>query len=302
MRVLVTGVAGFIGSRIAEAMLGHGHEVAGIDDLSTGSLRNVPREADFTEGDIRAGVPQGRWDVIYHCAASYRDRNDWERDSSVNVGGTVRVVREAQRSGARVVYCQTSLCYGPGPFARPLGVDDPLDPRGSYAVSKTAGEAYIRDSGVPYVSLRLANVYGPRNLSGPIPAFWKRLSEGQPCTVVDSRRDFVYVDDMVWVAVRAATKGHGAYHVSSGSDCSIAEVFAAVVDQVRPPGPVEAEHVQRGPDDVATLLLDPSRTREEFGWTAQTPLAAGIRRAVEWYAANGVTATYTHLAPVEASR
>ncbi len=96
MRVLITGIAGFIGSRIAEAMLGHGHEVAGIDDLTTGSLRNVPAGADFVEGDIRHGVPQDRWDVIYHCAASYRDRSDWERDEDARDECWQRRVAEAQ--------------------------------------------------------------------------------------------------------------------------------------------------------------------------------------------------------------
>ena len=290
----MTGVAGFIGSRIADAMLGHGHEVAGVDDLSTGRHGNVAAGVDFIEGDIRNGIPQDRWDVIYHCAASYRDRGDWERDASVNVGATIRVVREAQRCGAKVVYLQTSLCYGPEPES-PVQVGAPLDPRGSYAVSKTAGERYIMDSGVPFVSLRLANVYGPRNLSGPVPVFWKRLSEGRPCTVVDARRDFVYVDDMVWVAALSATQGSGVYHVSHGADVSIAALYRAVGDAMGIDA-AGAEAVPRGPDDVATLLLDPARTRGEFGWEARTPLEEGVRRAVEWYAENGVTATYTHLA------
>lgn len=297
MRILVTGAAGFIASRLSEALLGHGHEVAGIDDLSTGSVENVPDGVEFALGDVRrrTDIPRGDWDVIYHCAASYKDRGDWERDASTNVLGTINVVREAQRTGAKIVYCQTSLCYGPSP-ASPVTLDAPLDPRGSYAVSKTAGEAYIFDSGVPFVSLRLANIYGPRNLSGPIPAFWKRLSQGQPCTVVDSRRDFVFVDDMVWVAVRAATQGHGAYHVSSGSDHPIIDLYCAVADAMGVEGP-EPVLVPRQSDDVATLLLDPSRTQAEFGWSAQTPIAKGVAKAVAWYEANGVRATFTHLAP-----
>ena len=96
-------------------------------------------------------------------------------------------------------------------------------------MSKTAGESYIRDSGVEYVSLRLANIYGPRNLSGPAPAFFKRLSAGEPCTVVDSRRDFVFVEDAVDVFAAAATTGKGVYHVASGTDQSVAQVYAAVV-------------------------------------------------------------------------
>ena len=203
MRVLITGAAGFIGSRLVEAMHHHGHEVVGIDNLSTGRLGNYP---DVVVGDITSDLPAGPFDLIYHCAASYRNREAWELDARTNVLGTLAVIREAQHSGARLVYFQTSLCYGPNPTS-PVKIDAPLNPVGSYAVSKTAGEAYIRDSGLEYVSLRLANVYGPRNLSGPIPTFFQRLTEGKPCTVVDSRRDFVFIDDLVWVAVNAAWQG-----------------------------------------------------------------------------------------------
>jgi len=288
MKVLITGAAGFIGSHLAEQF----DDVLGIDDLSTGRRDNFAGE--LIVGDIVDGLPDIRPDVIYHCAASYRDRADWERDARVNVQGTLNVIRLAQKTGAKLVYFQTSLCYGPHPPS-PVRVDSPLDPHGSYAISKTAAEAFIRDSGVEWVSLRLANMYGPRNLSGPVPTFWKRLSEGEPCTVVDARRDFVYVADLIRVAVRCATEGSGVYHVSTGRDSSIAELFAAVAEamQVDPPlTPI----APRGPDDVATILIDPSLTRREFDWAAMTPLKEGIAKAVRWYEEHGVSETYTHLA------
>jgi UDP-glucose 4-epimerase len=293
MRVLITGMAGFIGSRLAEALLHHGHEVYGIDNLSTGREGNVPDQAHLIVGDIREDIPPGPWDVIYHAAASYKDREAWESDATTNLDGTIAVIREAQRHDSRIVYFQTSLCYGPNPVT-PVQINAPLDPRGSYAVSKTAAESYIRDSGVSYVSLRLANMYGPRNLSGPVPAFYKRLAAGEPCTVVDSRRDFMYVDDLIWVAVKAATQGDGVYHVSSGADAPISAVYLAVGQAMGVAFP-EPAIVPRGPDDVATLLLDPMRTRAEFGWEAKTPLNVGIERAVRWYEANGVMDVYTHL-------
>ncbi len=288
MKILITGIAGFVGSHLADA-LSH-HQVVGIDDLSTGQEGNV--SIPFTLGDIRDGVPRGDWDVIYHCAASYKDRGEWERDASTNTLGTIDVVREAQRSGAKLVYFQTSLCYGPTSGLVQVGT--PLDPRGSYAVSKTAGESYIRDSGVPYVSLRLANVYGPRNLSGPVPVFYQRLSEGKPCTVVDSRRDFIFIDDLIRLAVAAGTSGAGVYHASSGSDLSIATMYDAIARamQIDAPPPTVTP---RGADDVATLLLDPSETYLEYGWAAHTPLPDGIAKAVSWYRDNGVADTFTHL-------
>ena len=111
MKVLITGVAGFIGSRLAEAHLAHGNEVVGIDNLSTGRVENVPRDVDFHHGDINIDLPASnsfhdRFDVIYHTAASYKDRDDWERDSKTNVCGTINVVRKAQRCHAKLVYFQ----------------------------------------------------------------------------------------------------------------------------------------------------------------------------------------------------
>ena len=302
MKVLITGIAGFVGSRLAEALLGHGHEVSGIDNLTTGRRANVPGGARFTLGDIRYpdelvhATADEQIDLVYHCAASYKDRNAWEQDASTNVTGTINVVRLAKRSGARLVYFQTALCYGPSPVS-PVTTDAPLAPVGSYAVSKTAGEAYIRDSGLDWVSLRLANIYGPRNLSGPLPTFHMRLSAGEPCTVMDARRDFVFIDDLVWVAVRAGSQGHGVYHVASGTDYAIADLYRGVTSAMHLAAR-EPVITPRGADDVATILLDPSGTLEEFGWTARTPLAEGIAQAVAWYRSHPVTETYTHLAAV----
>jgi UDP-glucose 4-epimerase len=281
MKVLITGAAGFIGSHIADALLSQGHSVIGIDNLSTGRLDNWKgvNLDELVIGDITDGLPAIEPDVIYHCAASYADRNNWEGDTLTNVLGTVKVVRLAQRTGARIVYFQTSLCYGPNPES-PVTTDSPLDPHGSYAITKTAGEQFIADSGVPYVSLRLANMYGPRNLSGPVPAFYKRLTAGESCTVVDARRDFVFIDDLVELALKAATDGSGVYHASSGWDYDSPD----------------ADFIPRGADDAARLLIDPSATEAYFGWKATTPLSEGIRAAVAWYAEHGVTETYTHLA------
>lgn len=294
MKILITGAAGFIGSHLADRLLADGHEVVGIDDLSTGKAANVPAGMELVIGDVAALSGLGDFEVIYHCAASYRDRDAWERDTRTNVLGTIAVVREAQRSGARLIYLQTSLCYGLHP-ASPVQTDAPLNPHGSYAITKTAGESFIRDSGVDWVSLRLANVYGPRNLSGAVPTFYQRLAAGKPCTVVDTRRDQVYIDDLVRLAVTVMTKGRGIYHAATGADISILDLYQVIARAMGHDGG-EPEVIPRGADDAPSILLDPTETYQELGWTARTPLVTGIRKAVDWYRVYGVTETYSHLA------
>ena len=308
MRVLVTGAAGFIGSHLADRLILEGHEVVGVDSLETGRLSNVHPDVDFHQLDI-AGSPLALMervahepvDAIAHCAASYADRHNWERDSRTNVLGTVNVCKTARLLDAqRIVYLQTALCYGhdpygPGTVPWPLTVDQPLNPDNSYAISKTAAEQYIRHTGLSWVSLRLANVYGPRNLSGPIPTFYKRITEGAECVVTDSRRDFVFIHDLLDVLVPALEGvGDGVYHVSTGRDYAISDALDAVVDALEPAA-ATVTYVDRPPDDSPSILLDATATSIQYDWTASTTLADGIAQAVDWYAANGVERTFTHL-------
>src|SRR5207248_5759161 len=163
----------------------------------------------------------------------YKDPDNWAEDSRTNVVGTANVVPASKAAGVRrLIYFQTALCYGLQPLEQPITLDHPLQPQGSsYAISKTAGEWYVRLSGLDWISFRLANVYGPRNLSGPLPTFFQRLSEGKSVFVMDTRRDFVFVDDLADVALKAIGGGgeSGVYHVSSGSDVSIKQLFDATV-------------------------------------------------------------------------
>lgn len=301
MRVLITGGAGFIGSNLADKLLADGDDVVVVDDLSTGLADSVPETAvlhvaNVAEERVAGMIADAAPDAILHAAASYADPDDWERDARTNVLGTVNVVRGALLADARLVYLQTALCYGTCPDVSPVPLDAPVRPDSSYAISKTAAEQYVAQSGLDWVSLRLANCYGPRNLSGPVPTFFKRLSAGEPVYVADTRRDFVYVDDLLTV-VSLALRGcgaPGAYHVSSGGDRPIADLLAAVADAMG----IEAADVPVRPrteGDAATILLDPTRTLEEFGWRARVPLEDGVPRAVAWYEEHGVAETYTHL-------
>ena len=151
--------------------------------------------------------------------------------------------------------------------------------------------------GLDFLSFRLANAYGPRNLSGPLPTFFQRLTTGKACFVMDTRRDFVFINDLVDCVIRAIDgKGSvGYYHISSGADYSIKELFDATVKALGISMDGEVEVRPRNPDDAYTILLDPSKTNQTFDWQVTTPLEDGVRAAIDWYKENGITQTFTHL-------
>jgi UDP-glucose 4-epimerase len=308
LKVLITGGAGFVGSHLTDRLIGRGDDVLVIDNYATGRRDNLPDSAHglrVIEGDIadrdlvdRSFEKFGP-DVVVHAAASYKDPDDWAEDVRTNALGSVLVTKAAQATGARrLIYLQTALCYGLHPIEQPITLDHPIRPGdSSYAISKTAGEQYIALSGIDYQSFRLANAYGPRNISGPLPTFYSRLTSDKPCFVMDTRRDFVYVSDLVDVLEKAIDGAGriGPYHVSSGGDYSIQELFDATVAAmgISLDEPVEVR--PRGEDDAFTILLDPSDTNRDFEWRTTVPLEKGVAEAIAYYRAYGITDTYTHL-------
>jgi UDP-glucose 4-epimerase len=306
MKVLITGGAGFIGSHLADRLLARGDEVLVIDNYATGRRDNLTPQARLTvvEASIADNVFMTRTfaefgpDLCVHAAASYKDPDDWFEDAQTNVTGSANVCLAAKASGcARVIYFQTALCYGIKPLEQPITLDHPLRPfDSSYAISKTAAEEYIALSGIDFVSFRLANAYGPRNLSGPLPTFYQRLTGGKSIFVMDTRRDFIYVQDLVDCVMGAVDgKGSAYYHIASGVDYSIEELFNATIKAlgIALDAPVEVR--PRGEDDAFTILLDPSRTKADFGWSVSTPLEEGVAAAITYYQESGIAETYTHL-------
>ena len=308
MKILITGGAGFIGSHIADRLLARGDEVLVIDNFATGRRDNLTPHAKLkiVEGTICDeklvdGLMQDfKPDLVVHAAASYKDPNNWIEDSLTNVMGTALICQASQRAQVkRIIYFQTALCYGLKPLEQPVTLNHPILPGGSsYAISKTAGEEYIHLSGLDYVTFRLANAYGPRNISGPLPTFYQRLTSDQPCFVMDTRRDFVYIDDMINCIMGAVDgKGHGTYHISSGKDFAIKELFDETLDALNIKMTVEVK--PRQPDDVYSILLDPSKTIKEFGWQVKVPLHDGVSETIDYYQKHGIKETYTHLKEVK---
>lgn len=306
MKALITGGFGQIGSHVAEMMLDRGDEVLVIDNLATGKREHLNPHPNLkiVENSIaNSAVVEEIFelfkpDVVLHAAASYKDPHDWESDTLVNcVGGANIVDAASRRNVRRFVYLQTSLCYGLHPEENPITLQHPRRPEGSsYAISKTTNELYLELSDLNYVTFRLANVIGPRNLAGPLPIFFKRLSQGNSCFVSDSRRDFVFVKDLAVHIVKAFDGiGSGAYHFSTGQDVSIKSLYDEVVQALELVDYPEPDLVPLGDDDVGSILLDPSRTTEDFGDFNFTPLSEIVAQAVAYYREFGVDHEFTHL-------
>jgi len=276
MRILITGGGGFIGSSLSDAFAPE-NEVWPFDNFLTGRRENgLCTELDITDRpEFYALANKIKPEFVIHCAASYSDPDKWHRDTDTNVAGCINAAAVAKHHGAHLIYFQTIL-----------------PPISSYAISKIAGEQYLRLSGVPLTVLRLANIYGPRNLSGPIPTFYKRITSGQPVTVVKTTRDMVYIDDLVrGVRMVVENKWEGTFDVCSGTQIPIVKLLLGVRTAMKLP---DVDIDVRSPlsDDVQGVV------DSENGiplWAPTTGLTEGIWRTVQSYNQNGVEQVHTHL-------
>ena len=306
MRIIITGGGGCLGSNLIEHWLPQGHEILVIDNFATGKREVVPALPGLTliEGSIAnrdlvaRTLAEFRPTHVVHSAASYKDPTDWREDIATNVEGTANVVEAARATAVnRIINFQTVLCYG-RPDSTPISVDHPLRPFTSYGISKVAGEQYLAMSGLPFVSLRLANVTGPRLAIGPIPTFYKRLKAGQPCFCTDARRDFLDMSDFIAAVDIAMADGapSGIFNVSSGTGHSIREIYDLVRSHLGLAADPDVKVVPVGDDDVPSVVPDPNRTQSILGWQAKVPFEDTIRRLLAWYDAHGVNDVYSHLA------
>lgn len=300
MRVIVTGAAGFIGSHLTDRLLADGHEVLAIDDLSTGRRANLPMDHPrmrlWMESVQRAN-PLEHYDWVFHLAAKADIVPSIEQPRAyheANVHGTVAALEIARSVGAaRFVYVASSSCYGQW-SATPTPEDAPLSPQYPYALMKMVGEQYARHwmqvYGLPVVSLRLFNVYGPRHrTSGAYGAvmgvFLAQKANGQPLTVVGDgtqRRDFTHVSDVVDALVKAAESDvTGVFNVGSGEAPSINDLAALCEAPV--------VHIPSRPGEPDCTLADTRKIRRALGWGPRVAFPTGVRdllaRLDEWKSA-----------------
>jgi UDP-glucose 4-epimerase len=308
MRCLVTGGAGFIGSNLVDALLGRGDSVTVVDDLSTGRRKNLEAalatgaelvELDIREGDSLTALAQDlEPEVVFHLAAQIDVRKsiaDPAFDASINVAGTANVMEAARIAAAnRFVFISTGgAIYGEGAGQQlPLPEDAPIAPMAAYGQSKYAAEGYValyeRLHGLSGVSLRLGNVYGPRQdplgEAGVIAIFCGRLQEGtRPTVYGDGRqtRDYIYVGDVVAAALAAAeSKAGGPINIGTGVETDVLKL-AAKLGELGGDDGFEPQLAPPRPGEVARISLDPARAERELGWRAQIGLDEGLRLTLD---------------------
>jgi UDP-glucose 4-epimerase len=290
MRATVTGGAGFIGSNLVDALVLRGDDVTIVDNFASGKREFVNPEATLVEHDIREPFAVEA-DVIFHLAAQADVQTSMSRpeyDAAVNVVGTVNVLQSAP--GAQVIFASSGGA-GYGECSEPATEDTPFLPLSPYGIAKKCGEEYLagwnRIHGSSHVSLRFANVYGPRQDAGleggVVSIFLERLNRGEQTTIFgDGRhsRDFVYVDDVVAALLATVGRSGGPYNVGSGEETTVAELHAAAAKAAGVDAEPRLAEARLG--DVLRSALDTSRIERELGWRPQVSLEDGLARTQQW--------------------
>ena len=296
MRCLITGGAGFIGAALANRLVGEGHHVRALDDLSAGDLSRLDSQVLFTRGDVK-DVPK-LWtllqhvDCVYHLAArvSVPESILYPRDyNDVNVGGTVAVMEAVRDAGVkRVVLASSGAVYGEQ-HKQPVSEQTIPNPNSPYAVSKIASEHYVSTigalCGIETVALRIFNAYGPGQFvpashAPVIPQFLKQALGGGSLVVFgdgSQTRDFVYVDDVVDALFAAATASdvdRRIINVGSGQEVSINQLVEKVARATgREVSPLYSQADNGG---VSRLVADISLARRKLSYSPAVDLDKGL--------------------------
>ncbi|MCC6237600.1 MAG: NAD-dependent epimerase/dehydratase family protein [Dehalococcoidia bacterium] len=301
-RALVTGAAGFVGGHLWRRLLADGVEAVGLDMVA--SRRGIPEGARFLEVDLRDGeavrraIEDVRPAVVYHLAAQASvviSMRDPVGDVQANVIASIQLAQAAMAAGTgRFVFFSTGGALFGAPEVIPIGEDYPARPESVYGASKLATERYLaivtNDSGMQLSVVRPGNIYGPwqdpHGEAGVVAIFAQRMLAGEPCTIYgdgSQLRDYVYVEDVVDAAVRAAQYEAATCNIGTGAPTSTRGVFDAIARAVGYTAPPVL--APERPGDIKQIAQDASRARAIWGWAPQVSFEDGISRTVDFFRA-----------------
>lgn len=310
-KVLITGVAGFVGSHVASRFLQEGYTVIGVDDLSNGRIENVPSRLEFVEGDLAqpstiARIPRD-CDCILHLAGQSSGEisfDDPVADLEKNTVSTLNLIRYGiENQVQRMVYASSMSVYG-NVENEPIHENHACKPLSCYGVGKHAAEGYLRvyQSQLPFVSMRMFNVYGPgqdmNNLrQGMVSIYLAQALRSGRIEVkgsTDRFRDFIYIDDVVDAWIRAATYPSAlgrTLNIGTGVRTTVGALLERICGLVS-----GSSYFVQGvtPGDQSGIYADPTDLRECLGLSSFTPLDVGLQKFVDW-ARNSQTCTVIKL-------
>jgi UDP-glucose 4-epimerase len=302
MRILVTGGAGFIGSHVVDAYVNAGHEVIVVDDLSTGKRENLHPQARFIQADIqdpavRQLIVKERVETLNHHAAQMDVRRsvaDPLFDARVNILGMLNLLEGAREAGVKKIIFASSGGTVYGEQARfPADEEHPTCPICPYGVSKRTGEHYLyfynAEYRIPYIALRYANIYGPRQdphgEAGVVAIFTLRFFSGQqPVINGDGKqtRDYVFVGDVARANLAALqTEYTGPINIGTGIETDVNQLF----DHLRhlTGSSLLQVHGRAKPGEQRRSVLSWKRAAQVLGWQPQMELEEGLRQTVEYF-------------------
>lgn len=301
MRILVSGGAGFIGSNIVDAYRAAGHDVAVIDSLVTGLRENVPSDVTLYEADIRdvdrvrAALDEFRPEVLNHHAAHLSVSEsvaDPRFDADVNTIGFLSLMEAARPYLKRVIVASSGgVVYGDATQI-PTPETYPTQPISPYGVAKLTMEHYLHyyhtQYQVPWVALRYANVYGPRQNpkgeTGVIAVFFDQMGSGkQPQILGDGlqTRDYVFVEDVVAANVAALDRGNGPYNIGSGTETNVIDLYQRL--QAAYGSSLPEVFGPARPGEQRRSALDTTRAATDLAWQSNAALDEGLGKTVAWY-------------------
>lgn len=300
---IVTGGAGFIGSHLVDRLIDLGWDVVVIDNLSTGSQKNLHPAADFKKLDIRKPqaahlIRKRKPHAVFHLAAQASVPESVKhpiKDAETNLHATLQLLEaSAEARVKRLIFAGTGGALTSEKTQLPTDEEHAAEPVSPYAIAKVAAErygAFYRASRkLPFTSLRFANVYGPRQNphgeAGVVAIFAKRMLAGEPVKINGTgkqTRDFIYVGDVVdaMMAALEIPKAEGPYHVGTGVEVSVLQLYKRLAKLTG-----YAKKPLKGPADIGAPLrscLDSSKLRKELDWTAATSLDEGLWLTVDWF-------------------